>query len=63
MYDAFTPEAWRQVVTRAASVAEAEQLLALIAEIPPEQAGVARALTEMVHNFGFEEIMQLTAPS
>ena len=53
------PQAWRQAVFQAASIADAEQLLELIADIPSAQVALTQALRDKVHGFGFEEIIRL----
>ena len=60
-----TPEAlnsmsgeWLGEIHQAASRANAKQLLSLIEQIPPEQASLATALTNLVNDFGFEEIVE-----
>jgi hypothetical protein len=40
----------------------AEQLLELIAEIPPDQAPLAQVLRERVRDFNFESIVQVIRP-
>ena len=56
------PEPWRQAMAQAAGIADAEQQLELIAQIPPDQAPLGQALRQMVHDFAFERIMDLMAP-
>ncbi|XWK86821.1 MAG: ATP-binding protein [Phormidium sp.] len=51
---------WLAQLNHAASCADDEQILELIAEIPPEKAELADKLTDLVNNFQFEEITKLT---
>ena len=57
------PEPWRHAVGNAASTADEKTLLTLIDEIAAEHADLARGLRDMVHQFRFEEIVQLTSVS
>ncbi|MFB2897689.1 ATP-binding protein [Aerosakkonemataceae cyanobacterium BLCC-F50] len=51
---------WLAQLNHAASCADDEQILELIAEITPEKAELADKLTDLVNNFQFEEITKLT---
>ncbi|MBE9224850.1 response regulator [Phormidium sp. LEGE 05292] len=51
---------WLALLNHAAICADDEQILKLIAEIPPEKAELADKLTDLVNNFDFEEITHLT---
>jgi CheY-like chemotaxis protein len=53
------PVDWLNELQQAASRANTKQLLSLIAQIPPAQAHVATALTQLVNDFCFEEIVAL----
>lgn len=51
---------WLAQLNHAASCADDELILKLIAQIPPEKAELADKLTDLVNNFEFEEITHLT---
>jgi PAS domain S-box-containing protein len=53
------PADWLNELRQAASRANKKQLLNLIAQMPPAQAHVATALTQLVNDFCFEEIVAL----
>jgi DNA-binding response OmpR family regulator len=53
------PIDWLNELRQAASRANTKQLLHLIAQMPPAQAQVATALTQLVNDFCFEEIVAL----
>ncbi len=56
---ALMPADWLAELQQAASRANHKQLLHLIAQMPPAAADLAKKLTELVNNFGFEEIVDL----
>jgi PAS domain S-box-containing protein len=53
------PADWRDAVHQAASRANTQQLLHLIAQIPPQQQPLISGLTQLVNDFCFEEIVAL----
>ena len=55
------PAPWRHAVAEAASTGDEETLLTLIDEIAAEHTDLARGLRDMIQQFRFEEIMQLTS--
>ncbi len=62
-----TPEAlqvmpfdWIERMYEAANQADAEVLLQLIEELPPEQGHIAVALQSIINDFGFDRIIELT---
>jgi two-component system sensor histidine kinase/response regulator len=54
------PPAWVKKVYEAASECCDDVILELIEEIPAEQAALANALTDLIENFQFKKIIQLT---
>ncbi len=56
------PLEWRLQLHQAATRVNAKLILQLIDRIPPDHAHLIRPLTDLVHNFQFEEIMALTQP-
>jgi hypothetical protein len=54
---------WRQALGEAAQLGDEDALLALIDEIAPEHPELARSLSELASNFGFEELIHLAEPS
>lgn len=57
------PMEWRQALGEAAQLGDEDALLALIDEIAPEHPELARSLSELASNFGFEELIHLAEPS
>lgn len=57
------PSTWLEQLFQAAAMGSDLRVLQLIAEIPSEHVALARALTSMVDNFQFEQIMKLAQPS
>jgi CheY-like chemotaxis protein len=55
------PETWRRQAYEAASLADHESLEVLIAEVQAEHPALAARLTELVRDFGFDQLMHLTA--
>jgi PAS domain S-box-containing protein len=53
------PITWREQLHQAATQVDAEQITQLIEQIPPEQASLARALTELVNHYRFDRIVNL----
>ncbi|MBD3881882.1 response regulator [Phormidium tenue FACHB-886] len=53
------PLDWLEQLQQAATKVNAKQVLALITQIPPEQADLAQVLTNLVDRFQFEEIVLL----
>ncbi|MGF1478010.1 MAG: PAS domain S-box protein [Cyanophyceae cyanobacterium] len=53
------PTEWRSQLQQAATTADSEWLLQLIQQIPPEHQLLASALTDLVHNFRFDRVMEL----
>jgi len=54
------PIAWIESLQEAAMQVNARKLTKLIAAVPPEQTVLAQVLTEMVDNFRFDQIIDLT---
>jgi len=59
---AVMPTAWLSQCHQAAIQANERQLLQLIGDIPPAHARLAQTLTDLIHNFQFEPIIDLTQP-
>jgi hypothetical protein len=55
-----SPE-WIAQLHRAASGCSDRQVLQLIKQIPPTEAGLAAALSDLAYNFRFDDIVKLTA--
>lgn len=51
---------WRQQLRQAASRVNSKQVLTLVEQIPEMHASLATAITDLVNNFNFEEIVALT---
>lgn len=51
---------WIDQLQQAATRVNSKQVLKLIEQIPPEHTHLANALTALVNNFSFEEIVELT---
>jgi hypothetical protein len=56
------PQTWIDQLRLAASGCSDRQVSQLIKQIPPQYAMLARSLTELTHDFRFEEIVELTSP-
>ncbi|WP_448561382.1 ATP-binding response regulator, partial [Trichothermofontia sp.] len=54
------PIAWIESLQQAAQQVNAKKITKLIESIPPEQTALAQALMEMVDNFRFDQIIDLT---
>lgn len=54
------PPEWVEQLHQAAKRVNSKQILQLIGEIPSSQAGLAKTLTNLVNDFCFEEIINLT---
>ncbi|MBD2363760.1 response regulator [Anabaena minutissima FACHB-250] len=54
------PAEWIEQLHQAARRVNSKHILQLIAEIPSSQAGLAKTLTNLVNDFCFEEIINLT---
>jgi CheY-like chemotaxis protein len=54
------PVEWRKQLHQAAIQVDAEQILRLIEQIPPEYANLALSLTDLVNNYQFDRIVALT---
>ena len=57
------PAAQQQALHQAAMAADADQVLAITAELETAQPSLARTLRALVHDFRFDLIMQATRPS
>jgi two-component system sensor histidine kinase/response regulator len=57
------PPQWRVQIQKAAALGSDDIVLALIAQIPQENALLAEALADLVNNFQFEKILELTQQS
>lgn len=57
------PDSWLHQVNCAAIQGNDSQLLTLIAQIPNNQPHLSATLSQLVHNFQFEQIIALTSPS
>lgn len=53
------PEAWVTELYKAAELADEEEILMLVEQIPAEQASLAIALKDLVNNFQFERLLEL----
>jgi signal transduction histidine kinase/CheY-like chemotaxis protein len=56
------PALWREQLYQAATCVDAEQIVQLIHQIPPEHASLTVALTEMVNHYRFDRIVALSQP-
>jgi CheY-like chemotaxis protein len=54
---------WREQLHQAATQVDAEQIIGLIQQIPPENANLTLALTDLVNGYRFDRIVALTQPS
>jgi CheY-like chemotaxis protein len=59
-YIAQMPAEWVEKIYHAACMGSDENLLELIEQIPQEYFPLVNALSELVYNFGFDQIMELT---
>lgn len=55
------PADWIKQLHTAAVQVDAEKLLLLIQQIPTEYSVLSQALKQLIHNYGFDEIIDLTA--
>lgn len=53
------PGEWREQLYQAAQQVDAEQILLLIDEIPPEEAVLSQTLTDLVNHYRFDRILSL----
>jgi signal transduction histidine kinase/FixJ family two-component response regulator len=60
---AVMPAEWVEQVHQAATRVNAKLILQLIGQIPPSYRDIANALSHLVNNFCFEEIVTLTQPA
>ncbi len=60
---AVMPAEWVEQVHQAATRVNAKLILQLIGQIPPSSSHLANALSHLVNNFCFEEIVTLTKPA
>ncbi|MBD3885473.1 PAS domain S-box protein [Phormidium tenue FACHB-886] len=56
------PASWRDQLHQAATQVDAELILQLIRQIPPEHDTLALALTELIDHYRFDRIVALTQP-
>jgi PAS domain S-box-containing protein len=56
------PAAWQEQLRQAATQVDAEQIVQLIQQIPPEYSHLALAITDLVNCYRFDQIMELTPP-
>jgi two-component system, sensor histidine kinase and response regulator len=54
------PNSWIDALHQAAVEVDADRLLQLIEQIPPQQAALAQGLAHLVHHYCFDEIVELT---
>ena len=54
------PADWLTQLHHAATQLDAEQILALIAQIPEKHTSLAKALQQKVNDFDFDQIVNLT---
>lgn len=54
------PAAWQKELHQAATQADRDWLLRLIAQLPPTHAAVAELLTQLVEQFDFDTLVELT---
>jgi PAS domain S-box-containing protein len=54
------PALWREQLHQAATCVDAEQIVQLIHQIPPEHASLTLALTDLVNHYRFDQIVALT---
>ena len=54
------PTLWVEQLNYFASAADTEQILLLLEEIPEESSFLAEAIADLVVNFDFEQIIDLT---
>jgi hypothetical protein len=56
------PTSWQEQLHLAATQVDAEQIVQLIQQIPPEYSNLALAITDLVNCYRFDRIMELTPP-
>jgi PAS domain S-box-containing protein len=56
------PTSWQEQLHLAATQVDAEQIVQLIQQIPPECSNLALAITDLVNCYRFDRIMELTPP-
>ncbi len=56
------PALWLEQLHTAATCVDAEQIVELIHQIPPEYAALTVALTELVNHYRFDQIVALSQP-
>ncbi|MGF1489601.1 MAG: hypothetical protein ACFBSE_21130 [Prochloraceae cyanobacterium] len=54
------PQEWIERLYQLACQLDRDSIFNLIAQIPPEEATLAKALSDLVSDFNFEEIIDLT---
>ncbi|NJK67420.1 MAG: response regulator [Microcoleus sp. SU_5_3] len=54
------PAPWREQLHQAATEVDAEQIVQLIHQIPPEDASLALAIADLVNQYRFDRIVELT---
>jgi hypothetical protein len=57
------PDAWLNQFRQAANLGSDEQLLQLIQQIPPTHTFLSDALLPLIHNFYFDQLLDLTRRS
>jgi PAS domain S-box-containing protein len=57
------PTSWQEQLHLAATQVDAEQIVQLIQQIPPEYSNLALAITDLVNCYRFDRIMELTPPA
>ncbi len=56
------PTFWQEQLHLAATQVDAEQIVQLLQQIPPEYSNLALAITDLVNCYRFDRIMELTPP-
>jgi signal transduction histidine kinase/CheY-like chemotaxis protein len=59
---AIMPPEWRENLHREAIACQEEEMLELVRQIPSSHAQLAKALTDLIENFQYERIAELTSP-
>jgi PAS domain S-box-containing protein len=54
------PMEWRSQLHQSATQVDAEQIICLIERIPPEKSTLAVAITDLMHRYRFDRIVELT---
>jgi PAS domain S-box-containing protein len=54
------PMEWRSQLHQSATQVDAEQIICLIERIPPEKSKLAAAITDLMHRYRFDRIVELT---